>query len=73
MKGKAMDVIFLDFSKAFATVPHSILLNKPSSCEIYRFTPCYVMNWLNHRAQMVTVNKATSGWQSQAAIPKVQF
>ncbi|KAK4827341.1 hypothetical protein QYF61_016788 [Mycteria americana] len=62
-EGKAVDVAFLDFSKAFDTVPHSILLDKLSSCEVSRYTACWVKNWLKGRAQRVVVNGATSGWQ----------
>ncbi|GAB0207914.1 mitochondrial enolase superfamily member 1 [Grus japonensis] len=62
-KGKAVDIVFLDFSKAFDTVPHSILLDKLSNCGMSRFNVCWVKNWLNSRAQRVVENGATSGWR----------
>ncbi|GAB0181964.1 mitochondrial enolase superfamily member 1 [Grus japonensis] len=62
-EGKAVDVVFLDFSKAFDTVPHSILLDKLSNCGMSRFTVRWVKNWLKGRAQEVVVNGATSGWR----------
>ncbi|KAK4811153.1 hypothetical protein QYF61_019784 [Mycteria americana] len=62
-EGKAVDVAFLDFSKAFDAVPHRILLDKLSSCEMSRYTVHWVKNWLKGRAQRVVVNGATSGWQ----------
>ncbi|KAK4827172.1 hypothetical protein QYF61_015134 [Mycteria americana] len=62
-EGKAVDVVFLDFSKAFDTVPHSILLDKLSNCGMSGFTVCWVKNWLKDRAQRAVVNGATSGWR----------
>ncbi|KAK4806855.1 hypothetical protein QYF61_012576 [Mycteria americana] len=62
-KGKVVDVVFLDFSKAFDTVPHSILPEKLSNCEMNRYTVRRVKNWLKGRAQRVVVNGATPGWR----------
>ena len=61
---KAVDVdFFLDYSRAFDTVPHSILLDKLSNCEMSRYTVHRVKNWLKGRPHRVVVNGATSGWQ----------
>ena len=60
---KAMDVVFLDFSKAFDTVPHNVLLDKLSNCELNRYLVCWVKNWLKGRAQRVLAIGAASGWQ----------
>ncbi|KAK4831136.1 hypothetical protein QYF61_015439 [Mycteria americana] len=63
-EGKAVDVVFLDFSKVFDTVPHSILLDKLSNCGMSAFTVLWVKNWLKDRVQTVVVNGgATSGWR----------
>ena len=61
-EGKEVDTVFLDFSKAFDTVPYSIPLDQLSNCGMSGFTVCWVKDWLKGRAQRVVVNGATSGW-----------
>jgi len=46
-EGKAVDVIYLDFSKAFDTVPHSILLEKLTAHGLDGYTLHWIKNWLN--------------------------
>jgi len=41
-EGKALDVIYLDFSKAFDTVPHSILLEKLAAFHLDQCTLCWI-------------------------------
>jgi len=59
-EGKAGDVIYLDFSKAFDTVPHSILLEKPAAHGLDWCTFCWIKSWLNGRSQRVVVNGVKS-------------
>jgi len=61
--GKAADVVYLDFSKAFHTVSHSILLEKLAAHGWDRCTLHWVKNCLQGRAQSVVVNGITSSWQ----------
>uniref|UniRef100_A0A8B9T7L1 Reverse transcriptase domain-containing protein n=1 Tax=Anas platyrhynchos TaxID=8839 RepID=A0A8B9T7L1_ANAPL len=63
-QGKPADVIFLDFSKAFDTVSHRILLDKMSSIQLNKNIIRWVSNWLTGRAQRVMVNGAASGWRA---------
>ncbi|KAK4832759.1 hypothetical protein QYF61_025288 [Mycteria americana] len=56
-EGKAVDIVFLGFSKAFDTVPHSILLDKLSNCGMSRFTVCWVKKWLEGQS-----SKGCSEW-----------
>ncbi|KAK4818500.1 hypothetical protein QYF61_014230 [Mycteria americana] len=62
-EGKAVDVIYWDFSKAFDTVSHSILLEKLVAHGLGGCTLCWVKNWLDGRAQRVVVNGVKSSWQ----------
>jgi len=43
-EGKAVDVVYLDFSKAFDTVSHSFLLQKLAACGLDRYTLVWVRN-----------------------------
>ena len=50
-KGKAVDVVYLDFSKAFDTVSHSILLEKLATHGLDRYALLWVRNWLEGYAK----------------------
>ncbi|CAM4380705.1 unnamed protein product [Lepidochelys olivacea] len=54
-EGKAVDVLFLDFSKAFDTVSHSILASKLKKYGLDECTIRLVESWLDCRAQQVVI------------------
>ncbi|KAK4814558.1 hypothetical protein QYF61_023757 [Mycteria americana] len=62
-EGKAVDVVYLDFSKAFDMVSHSILLEKLAAHGSDGCTLRWVKNWLGGRAQRVAVNGVYSSWR----------
>ena len=61
--GKAVDVVYLDFRKAFDTISHSILLTKLTTRGLDRHMLRWVRKWLDGRAQRVVVNGVKSGWR----------
>jgi hypothetical protein len=54
--GKPMDVVYLDFSKAFDKVPHRRLLRKMEGKKINKEVIKWIENWLTGRTQRVKVN-----------------
>ncbi|CAM5168600.1 unnamed protein product [Natator depressus] len=62
-EGKAVDVLFLDFSKAFDMVSHSILASKLKKYGLDEWTIRWIGSWLDCRAQRVVINGSMSSWQ----------
>jgi len=62
-EGRAVDVVYLDFSKAFDTVSHNILLGKLKKCGLDEWSVRWIENWLNGRTQRVVVSGAESNWR----------
>ena len=61
-ESKAVDVIYLDFQKAFDKVPHKRLLTKLKSHGIDGLVLRWIENWLNNRKQRVVINGKESNW-----------
>jgi len=59
-EGKTVDVVYLDFSKAFDTVAHSVLLEKLGTRGLHGYTLHWIKNWLHCGAQRVVVNGVKS-------------
>jgi len=59
-EGRAVDVFYLDFSKAFGTVSHHILIGKLRKCGLDEWTVRWIVNWLNGRALRVFLSGAES-------------
>jgi len=57
MHGVPVDVIYLDYAKAFDTVPYERLLRKVESLGIKRFALSWIRSFLIGRRQQVKVNK----------------
>ncbi|GAB0178715.1 mitochondrial enolase superfamily member 1 [Grus japonensis] len=64
---RAVDVVYLDFSKAFDTVSHNILIRKLRKCGLDEWTVRWIENWLNGRVQRVVISGAESSWRPVAS------
>jgi len=62
-EGRAVDVIYLDFSKAFDTVSDKVLISKLRKCGMDEWSVRWTENWLNGRTQRVVISGAESSWR----------
>ena len=60
--GDPMDIVFLDFAKAFDMVPKKRLLEKLRAHRIAGKVHAWIEAWLTDRKQRVVVNGKHSGW-----------
>uniref|UniRef100_A0A803TJS6 Reverse transcriptase domain-containing protein n=1 Tax=Anolis carolinensis TaxID=28377 RepID=A0A803TJS6_ANOCA len=61
--GNTVDVVYLDFSKAFNKVPHDLLANKLVKYGLDKTTIMWICNWLSERTQRVLTNASSSSWK----------
>ena len=62
--GSPVDVVYLDFRKAFHKVPHQRLLLKLKAHGIGNDVINWIEKWLTHRRQRVIVDGEISNWKS---------
>ncbi|CAM5169609.1 unnamed protein product [Eretmochelys imbricata] len=62
-RGKEVDVIYLNFSKGFETVSHSILASKLKKYGLDKSTTWWLESGLDCRTQQVVINGLMSSWQ----------
>jgi hypothetical protein len=61
-QGNPVDVIYLDFSKAFDKVPHARLIRKVESMGFGSQITSWIEDWLKDRSQRVVLNGTYSNW-----------
>ncbi|KAJ7412712.1 RNA-directed DNA polymerase from mobile element jockey-like protein [Pitangus sulphuratus] len=62
-EGRAVNIVYLNFSKAFDTVFHNILTGKLRKCGLDEWRVRWTENWLNGRFQRVAMSGTGSIWR----------
>ncbi|KAJ7415265.1 hypothetical protein BTVI_38830 [Pitangus sulphuratus] len=62
-EGRAVDIVYLDFSNVFDTVSHETLIGKVKKCELNEWTVGWIEKWLNGRSQSVMISGTVSSWR----------
>ena len=59
---KAVDIVYLDFQKAFDRVPHERLMLKVNAHDIQGDAARWNRNWSAGRRERVRINQSYSSW-----------
>jgi len=59
-EGRAVDVVYHDFSKAFDTVSQNTFLGRLRKCGQDEWSVRWIENWLNDRTERVVISGAES-------------
>ena len=62
-KSRAIDILYLDFKKAFDKVPHKRLMAKVRGYGIIDEVGDWIEDWLTGRKQRVVINGSSSAWR----------
>ncbi|KAK4806988.1 hypothetical protein QYF61_000317 [Mycteria americana] len=62
-EGRAMDVVYLNFSTAFVIVSHNILVDKLTKYGLEKSTVRWTENWLNSQVQRVVISGTKPSWR----------
>src|SRR5437867_6536544 len=67
----SVDIVYLDFQKAFDKVPHARLMKKIRNYGIRGMVGGWIERWLEHRQQRVVINGNCSEWREvKSGVPQ---